>query len=203
MPNYCYSKLTIQGEPKQLNKMLKQVEITESEATADKEATKFSFEKIIPMPASEKSNWYEWRIENWGTKWDMAIDYDTLDNWENGEVYVDFRTAWSPPIPILLKLSEQNPKLKFFWNCWEESYEYWCEGNLKKGEWAEYYEGNFKSCAEYQKFDLTHHECQVCGQFVDECDNSDTQEIEACAECKTQNTKLEQELENLDKELWG
>jgi len=46
--------------------------------------------------------WYGWRLDNWGTKWDIyeahcdRIDANTL------QLY--FYTAWSPPIPIFDKL---------------------------------------------------------------------------------------------------
>jgi len=50
----------------------------------------------------EVQGWYEWRLENWGTKWDVyethctRIDANTLN--------LNFYTAWSPPIPIYDKL---------------------------------------------------------------------------------------------------
>ena len=50
----------------------------------------------------EVQGWYDWRLENWGTKWDVyethctRIDANTLN--------LNFYTAWSPPIPIFDKL---------------------------------------------------------------------------------------------------
>ena len=50
----------------------------------------------------EVQGWYEWRLENWGTKWDVyethctRIDANTLN--------LNFYTAWSPPISIFDKL---------------------------------------------------------------------------------------------------
>ena len=43
--------------------------------------------------------WYEWRTENWGTKWN-AYDY-TLYN----DNTIRFDTAWGHPFPIIEKLS--------------------------------------------------------------------------------------------------
>jgi len=59
---------------------------------------------IIPMPPEEEiaSGWYDWRLDNWGTKWDIyethcnRIDANTLS--------MTFYTAWSPPIPVFDKL---------------------------------------------------------------------------------------------------
>jgi hypothetical protein len=44
-------------------------------------------------------NWYNWQIENWGTKWDC---YDHIEI-EEGEIH--FNTAWSTPMYALTKLS--------------------------------------------------------------------------------------------------
>jgi hypothetical protein len=61
---------------------------------------------LIPEPRDDEneptSGWYEWRLENWGTKWDVyeahctRIDANTL--------HLNFYTAWSPPIPVFDKL---------------------------------------------------------------------------------------------------
>ena len=59
---------------------------------------------LIPMDESllDGGDWYDWRLDNWGTKWDIyethctRIDANTLD--------LNFYTAWSPPIPIFDKL---------------------------------------------------------------------------------------------------
>ena len=53
-------------------------------------------------------NWYPWALENWGTKWNssnLRID-------EEGKSF-SFETAWDPAIPVLLKLSELEPDIKF------------------------------------------------------------------------------------------
>jgi hypothetical protein len=46
-------------------------------------------------------NWYNWRINNWGTKWDC---YSFRGDSENTII---FDTAWSTPIDALLELSRQ------------------------------------------------------------------------------------------------
>lgn len=71
---------------------------------------------------STQNDWYNWNINNWGTKWDVAVSYeeenpntymeDTV-NGENHVVYYNFNTAWSRPMPALIKLSEQYPDLLF------------------------------------------------------------------------------------------
>jgi hypothetical protein len=63
----------------------------------------FDFQKIIPMDEEllEGEGWYDWRVANWGTKWE---GYDGRFN-EDQSVF-SFDTAWSPPLPIIKKLAE-------------------------------------------------------------------------------------------------
>ena len=48
--------------------------------------------------------WYEWRIQNWGTKWN-ASGAEVLDG------RLSFLTAWNAPKPILEKLSQMFPSI--------------------------------------------------------------------------------------------
>lgn len=55
--------------------------------------------------------WYEWSINNWGTKWN-AYGYDENADYSGNE-NLWFQTAWSAPHPILQKLSEMYPDIIF------------------------------------------------------------------------------------------
>ena len=45
--------------------------------------------------------WSEWRVENWGTKWDI----DLVDAKKLGkQLVINFRTPWAPPIKALERL---------------------------------------------------------------------------------------------------
>ena len=193
MPNWCYNTLTISGKPKDLHKFVKQVK--------DDERV-FSFEKIIPMPASEKDNWYNWRCANWNTKWNADEQHNTFSEWENGSIFIDFNTAWSMPEPILLEVSKQHPKLYFEFRCYEESYAFWQISDIQKGSYVWSSGGEFKNCAEFNEFGLTHHNCERCDEWVDECNNSDEQNL-ICSSCQQELNEVEQELDELEKELWG
>ena len=54
-------------------------------------------------------DWYDWSIQNWGTKWNA---HDTIVN-DPGEANVYFHTAWSAPLPFLDALSRKYPELTF------------------------------------------------------------------------------------------
>ncbi len=53
-------------------------------------------------------NWYEWAIENWGTKWNSSGFEVSSD----GKAIL-FDTAWDPAVPIFVELTKQNPQYKF------------------------------------------------------------------------------------------
>ena len=57
--------------------------------------------------------WYDWRLQNWDTKWDaydVAVTDDDPDCLE-----IQFETAWSPPEAICNELREQYPDLSISW----------------------------------------------------------------------------------------
>jgi len=49
--------------------------------------------------------WYDWSIKNWGTKWNSRNTYV-------GDDYVEFETAWSCPVEVLMALSEKFSDVK-------------------------------------------------------------------------------------------
>lgn len=66
------------------------------------------------------NNWYDWCVENWGTKW--PADFDAPD-WPVKREYegkidtliYEFHTAWGPPDPICEELRSMFPTLKIEW----------------------------------------------------------------------------------------
>jgi hypothetical protein len=57
-------------------------------------------------PVSPESAWWDWRVQNWGTKWEINTD-DTYIDIHEKEIRVSFSTAWSPPTGIFDKLVDQ------------------------------------------------------------------------------------------------
>lgn len=145
MPNWCSGNLVIRADEKTVEKILTAVQ---------GENTPFDFEKVVPMPESifrgnlgrrelelyGKNNWYDWALENWGTKWNL----------EYAEVYgncISFETAWSPCSPVISALAKQFPEAEFYYTyeepgmcfCGAEEYR---EGKLvylMEGDLEEYY----------------------------------------------------------------
>jgi hypothetical protein len=69
------------------------------------------FNDICPQPEGAEEVWYNWRIENWGTKWEPEVEtiHDDFDKYKT--VHLDFVTAWGPPTGIYQKLTELGYKV--------------------------------------------------------------------------------------------
>ena len=112
MPNWCYNRVEIYG--------------ADAEKIADKiasEETPFDFAKIVPEPDYDKieveptfenedsdfcmPKWWDWRVQNWGTKWNSSECEVTI--MDDEQVEYTFNTAWGPPEPIIHKLRELYP----------------------------------------------------------------------------------------------
>ena len=205
MPNWCYSQLTVSGESKQLHKFLKEVERTPVEANGHYEASKFAFNRIIPMPDEllYGESWYNWRNKMWRTKWECAMDSETTNEWETGVVTFEYRTAWSLPLPIMQVVVKKYPKLLFNWTYFEESCEFWGDVTGVKGKFIVNYDGEFRGCKDYTQFGLSHHKCYRCEDMY-ECREivEVGDEYQICWSCKKQEIKTDKEVSQLDEQLW-
>lgn len=102
MPNWCDNTLTIEGNQQDLFDFWLAVR-------SDKEH--LSFSSLYPVPSildSEAA--YYWKIENWGTKWD--VDNVGFSINADGATFL-FATAWSPPTPWVIYVSNIFPNLSF------------------------------------------------------------------------------------------
>ena len=113
MPNWCWNHLEVTGDEIQLR------EFVEKSTINIERNDEFSFQGTHPMPKeleettspSDKPNWYDWRCDNWGTKWDACesyINHNDIDFFS-----VTFDTAWSPPIEWINYIMKDFPDLHF------------------------------------------------------------------------------------------
>lgn len=105
MPNRCYNHLQIIGRKDEIDKCLNSVKTKESA---------FDFNAVIPVPENI-SDWYTWKIEHWGTKWNAQPSSGDIIVVERIPIGAEiwFDTAWDPPVPVLLELSKKFPELEF------------------------------------------------------------------------------------------
>ena len=139
MPNWCKNRVDFYSENKEdLKKVL--------DIFSDKESV---FGQIIPepnwkttpnkdgelpvdrespyppqFPKSGKTDdrWYDWRLENWDTKWDVAGNVEIeeerwgADGKDELEAFTaNFTTAWAPPEGICMRLRHLFPNVTISW----------------------------------------------------------------------------------------
>lgn len=128
MPNWVTNIVTMSGEHKDIEAVKDLLRIQYEDYNGEM-VDGISFDKLIHMPKElditcpaqteeEKKqaarnleeygarDWYDWRCQNWGTKWD-ACRPQMKDN------IIWFDTAWGMPEPFFIKLSETFPNVLF------------------------------------------------------------------------------------------
>ena len=68
---------------------------------------------VFKSTGQSDDRWYDWRVQNWDTKWDAYDVVVTDDDPENVEI--EFNTAWSPPEAICHKIREDYPDVSVSW----------------------------------------------------------------------------------------
>lgn len=106
MPNWCENELQITGKEAELQKFIAENFVKNEESGK----SELSFNAAVPEPAHVGDSWYDWRVKNWGTKWDIA---DVVQSVEPCRINLFFSTAWAPPSPWLEVVATRYPKLKF------------------------------------------------------------------------------------------
>lgn len=135
MPNWCENTLTVSGydNPKQFKKFVSLALKNPKKENENSTPEYPLLSNLVPMPKElentespnrkpieeqqpliEKygfSNWYDWAVGTWGTKWDVNARTNYTEGDE--EIIFDFDSAWSPPIEWLEKVCKQFPELDF------------------------------------------------------------------------------------------
>lgn len=70
----------------------------ELEELTSLKANDASVTKMVAKYGAE--DWYLWRLDNWGTKWDTRRSRGTLTVVRPTQIKLDVKTAWTPPIPV-------------------------------------------------------------------------------------------------------
>ena len=97
------------------------------------------------------TDWYDWSIENWGTKWDAyEVDYKVNKN----SIRLNFQTAWATPYPIFEEISRLFPTLTIIVDFADEDLGRNC-GNyeFKDGEAIKFDEGDLESACKVWGYD--------------------------------------------------
>ncbi len=154
MPNDILNKLKIKASPSIINQIKNELESNSSVI--------FDFNNIIPMPdyiynksvgKKEKAlygrnNWYDWCIENWGTKWNAycatsKVNYLT-DPQTTLELYYSFKTAWYPCEPIIATLARMYRNIEVFYTFIDPTLETCGINHYKNGKEVFKLDGTYK-----------------------------------------------------------
>ena len=109
MPNWCNNSISIQGGSDTIKTLWEEATKEGSGLlNAMKPMPKELENTTSPTPEGSEQpkvdgydNWYDWRVANWGTKWDIDTTQG-LEFTDNGDGTAQisgwFETAWAPPI---------------------------------------------------------------------------------------------------------
>lgn len=83
------------------------------------------------------TNWYDWCITNWGTKWNAydAREWSVTEHGDgtaHGTIY--YETAWSPATQMWLNVSKQYPTIQFFHEFADEGGFFLGDETIKNGK---------------------------------------------------------------------
>jgi len=124
MPNWCNNHIEIIGPKHKVDALIKGAKAGEFLNTlypmpkelADTENSNDT-EKMSKQPVVDgHNNWYDWRVAEWSTKWDVDVydgsiqEQEELFGKDDGDkkVAFGFDSAWSPPIGACEKYLEDN-----------------------------------------------------------------------------------------------
>ena len=162
MPNYCNNNIVITGPNSVIDKIEKIAngdkgdllqyffpmpkELNDTVAGPEPKTKKEKLEKRRLQVEYGASNWYDWRVENWGTKWDI-MEFYNINRKEIGEdeseISLGFDTAWAPALGAYERFIDENS------NCSLKAY-YYEPGCDFMGEW----DNGIDSCFEVAKYGL-------------------------------------------------
>jgi len=140
MPNWCNNTLNVEGDLNALQDLKKRVlkvneydtveftmeglmptppELLEQTSPAyfrgDENDTegRLEFEKHIEQLEEKYGyrDWYDWRVHNWGTKWDCADS--NVDELDGEGLCVYYNTAWGPNTQFIKFAASVYPSLRF------------------------------------------------------------------------------------------
>lgn len=139
MPNWCSNTLIISHKDKAMMKRVvkgynkngllnefipvpKELRDTTAGCLGNKESYAqrlLEFQEKLNQEFFGYSNWYNFCVGEWGTKWDIGCGdgYDKLlmKDMENNTLTIGFDSAWSPPLEAYEKLCDMGFSIKAFY----------------------------------------------------------------------------------------
>ncbi len=136
MPNWCNNYLELEhedpamierakkafAEGKLLNEFApvpQALQIVAGRVGADDEPEQIKLHEQTMHNLSTYSyaNWYDWCVNEWGTKWDVGGEGDQASQDSPTDIRMNFDSAWAPPIAAMEKFQDLGFKVKLVY--WE------------------------------------------------------------------------------------
>ena len=136
MPNWCYNRVSIYSEnidqvtelfdifnnPEPFNALIPSPKWSETpnedgelpvlEEHKDSDGKVLFTTHKFPKSGKTDDRWYDWQINNWGTKWEPTdLSVEQCDE----ELELTFNTAWSPPEDICRAIRNKYPDVTVSW----------------------------------------------------------------------------------------
>jgi hypothetical protein len=136
MPNWCENRVYIEASPAEIEAIIMAVQ-------SDDEKGLLNYLRPEPEHGpeieGEMPHWWNWRIANWGTKWEVSAEvtsHSVADGWIN----LAFDSAWSPPLEALYAWGAADSKSRSF--------------NIRYMEWGMMFCGEADSHGINETFDI-------------------------------------------------
>lgn len=104
MPNWCSNHITIRGG---------NCEQIQEIANAMREGRFLN--SIIPIPKEQENDWWNFCVNNWGTKWEVEC-HDVLVEDEGMQVSTYFDSAWAPPTGVAEALYQRGLEVTLYYH---------------------------------------------------------------------------------------
>jgi len=163
MPNHVESTLDIAGPVSLIEKLIKQVGGVNEDGEVEKvfnchavipmpkDVFRGGLTNVIEkqLKREGKKGWHEWCCDNWGSKWGVysvrlyknlppvsveAIKKLVGKKEPTTKIRYCWQSAWSPVDPVVSKLSEMYPDLKFTYTYLDEGMGFGCIVEYRNGE---------------------------------------------------------------------
>lgn len=132
MPNWCNNSILIEGPADKIRALWEQAQtVTAADGNEERggllstlrpepDYLAVGVDPAFPTVSGTMPDWWNWRVENWGTKWDVTVDDLHYKELPGGRACIagSFESAWSPPIAAFDHYAQANPdcelELKYF-----------------------------------------------------------------------------------------
>jgi len=197
MPNWCNNDITLtHKDPAMINRAMKAMaegkflqefipcpkELHETVAGHlgdgyEQELNQFKME--LNCKYFGHKDWYDWQVNNWGTKWDIGGDDGLMQRIDPNTMQASFDSAWAPPCQAYEKLIELGFYIKAYYN---EPGMAFCgvwEGDTENGffdDYCEYSGETSKTVREAIGAELDDYYCISENMAEWEADNEETED---------------------------